>query len=57
MQSTENINKYGEGRDHLFQPNRVGCQVRFPVGCIHALPGGEHGPALAFLLPASGKII
>lgn len=32
MQSTKNINKYGKGRDRFIQPNRVGCQVKFPVG-------------------------
>lgn len=45
MQSTKNINKYGKGRDHFVQPNHVGCQVKFPVGCIRALPGDECGPA------------
>lgn len=44
MQSTKNINKYGKGRDHFVQPNHVGCQVKFPVGCIRALPGDECGP-------------
>lgn len=44
MQSTENINKYGKGRDHFIQPTCVGCQVKFPVGCVHALPGHECGP-------------
>lgn len=43
MQSTENITKYGKGKDHFVQPNCVGCQVKFPVGCIHALPEGKCG--------------
>lgn len=44
MQSTENINKYGKGRDHFIQPTCVGFQVKFPVGCVHVLPGHECGP-------------
>ena len=44
MQSTKNINKYGKGRDHFAWPDRVGCQVKFPVECTRALPGDEGGP-------------
>lgn len=43
MQSTKNINNYGKGRENFLWPNRVGCQVKFPVGCIRAHPGHQHG--------------